>query len=257
MGAKRKRSGGVHQRLAADESNASLPQSSRLGNFLLDEWSWGKASAQQVQHTAQLAVQDMKDFGCANPPADLVFLASLGSGGTHANNMHRDLLKKTSQDSSMCQPTITNLPLKGGSVPQSFFLPHEVFSCLYHEHPQSFQKLLVPGGPDQLALFWSRFALHPAMKESPVLAQPDFQKKTIPLNFHGDAVPCSGKGKVWCKMLLVLSWCSCLASGSTQDVCNLCYAVLGQELITSGELFESYFLQSYLKVVSIELFLCS
>ena len=123
MGAKRKRSGGVHQRLAADESNAILPQSSRLGNFLLDEWSWGKASAQQVQHTAQLAVQDMKDFGCANPPADLVFLASLGSGGTHANNMHRDLLKKTSQDSSMCQPTITNLPLKGGSVPQSFFLP--------------------------------------------------------------------------------------------------------------------------------------
>ena len=257
MGAKRKRSGGVHQRLAADDSHVSLPQSSRLANFLLDEWSWGKASAQHVQHTAQLAVQDMKDFGCGNPPADLVFLASLGSGGTHANNMHRDLLKKTSQDSSMCQPTITNLPLKGGSVPQPFFLPHEVFSCLYHKHPESFQKLLVPGGPDQLALFWSRFALHPAMKESPLLVQSNFQQTTIPLNFHGDAVPCSGKGKVWCKMLLVLSWCSCLASGSTQDVCNLCYAVLGQELITSGELFESYFTCSCNKVVSIELFLCS
>ena len=234
MGRKRKRSGGIQQRLAADASEATLPQSSRLGNFLLDRWSWGTASVQQVQMTAKLAVQDMKDFGCGDLPADLVFLASLGSGGTHPQNMHRDLLNKMEKESSMCQPTITNLPLKQGSVPQSFLLPREVFSCLYHQHPQSFQKLLIPGGPEQLALFWSRFADHPALKESPLLSKKDFQKKTVPLNFHGDAVPTAGKGKVWCKMLLVLSWCSCLAQGSTQDVCNLCYAVLGQDLISTS-----------------------
>ena len=231
---KRKRSGGIRQRLAADVDQANEPQSSRLGNFLLDRWSWGQASVQQVQQTANLAVQDMKDFGCPDLPADLVFLASLGSGGTHANNMHRDLLKKMEQESSMCQPTITNVPLKQGFVPQSFFLPQEVFSSLYHQHPQSFQKLLIPGGPEQLALFWSRFADHPALKESTLLSQKDFRKRTVPLNFHGDAVPTAGRGKVWCKMLLVLSWCSCLAQGSTQDVCNLCYAVLGQDLISAS-----------------------
>ena len=231
---KRKRSGGIRQRLAADDLEAKLPQSSRLGNFLLDRWSWGKASVQEVQQTAKLAVEDMKDFGCPDLPADLVFLASLGSGGTHANNMHRDLLKKMEKESSMCQPTITNVPLKQGSVPQSFLLPHEVFSCLYHQHPQSFQKLLIPGGEDQLALFWSRFADHPAMKENPLLSQKTFQTRTVPLNFQGDAVPTAGKGKVWCKMLLVLSWCSCLAQGSTNDVCNLCYAVLCQNLISTS-----------------------
>ena len=244
---KRKRSGGIRQRLAAEDLHAQLPETSRLGNFLLDRWSWGLASVQEVQQTADLAIQDMKDFGCPDLPADLVFLQGLGSGGRHANNMHRDLLKKMADESSMCQPTITNIPLKQGSVPHSFLLPHEAFSCLYHQHPESFWRLLIPGGQDQLAHFWSRFADHPALKESPLLSQPNFQKKTVPLNFHGDGVPTAGKGKVWCKMLLVLSWCSCLAQGSTKDVCNLCYAVLCQNLISTS--FSEYVVRRFFYVL--------
>ena len=61
--------------------------------------------------------------------------------------------------------------------------------------------------------------------EPPSLVIPTVAKKKIPLSIHGDAVVTAGKGKVWSKMLLVLSWVSCLASGSAEDVCNLMYSV--------------------------------
>ena len=78
---KRRRRGGLIQRLAADESS-QVPTTSYLGESLLEKWAWGSMSPQEVQELAAKAVLDFKSAK-ATPPADLQFLAALGASGVH------------------------------------------------------------------------------------------------------------------------------------------------------------------------------
>ena len=78
---KRRRRGGLRQRLAADESS-QVPTTSYLGESLLEKWAWGSMSPQEVQELAAKAVLDFKSAK-ATPPADLQFLAALGASGVH------------------------------------------------------------------------------------------------------------------------------------------------------------------------------
>ena len=230
-GAKRKRSGGIQQRLGCDKKEEAKRKeeqknsTSQLASFLVEQWVWGKASVQLVQETAKLACEDMVSNGCDQVPPDLLFLAGLGSSGVHSNNMHRELLHHFEKKSPLPPMYTTQVPLKNGHPPQSFLLPHEVFSHTWEHYREAFHRYWMPGGESQISLFWSKFQHHPAMAGHPLFSSEDWSSKAIPISIHGDAVPTAGKGKAWTKMLLVLSWVSCLTSGSTREVCNLLYAV--------------------------------
>lgn len=83
--AKRIRRGWLKQRLAAEVrvSGQTAVISSHLGRALLEKWAWGTMSPQEVQELASKDILDFKAANTAQVPADLHFLASLGSGGIH------------------------------------------------------------------------------------------------------------------------------------------------------------------------------
>ena len=55
------------------------------------------------------------------------------------------------------------------------------------------------------------------MNGNPIKDKPDLDSKCIPIGFHGDEVPITGKGKCWCKSMLTFEWCSLLGTGVTCD----------------------------------------
>lgn len=82
---KRRRKGGINQRLAAETPQPKLKDAkltSKLGESLVEKWSWGQMSPQEVQELAFKATADFQEAN-AVPPLDLQFLASLGTSGTH------------------------------------------------------------------------------------------------------------------------------------------------------------------------------
>lgn len=81
---KKRRKGGIHQRLAAAqaEEHSACNVSSELGACLLEKWSWGQMSPQEVQDLASKAKRDFEKAQ-ALPPQDIQFMASLGSAGAH------------------------------------------------------------------------------------------------------------------------------------------------------------------------------
>ena len=81
---KRRRRGGLRQRLVADEKSqpSQVPRTSHLADSLLEKWAWGAMSPQEVQELAAKAILDFKSTK-ATPPADLQFLAALGASGLH------------------------------------------------------------------------------------------------------------------------------------------------------------------------------
>ena len=75
----------------------------------------------------------------------------------------------------------------------------------------------MPGGEDALQEFWT------TGKRMPRRA--NFEAKCVPIALHGDEVPTVGRGKVWCKLSLLLSWFSVMAVGvPTLQAMNLIWA---------------------------------
>ena len=63
-GAKRKRSGGIRQRLAEvqrDEAAEAYGNESVLAKFLLELFAWGEMSPQLLQRICSLACEDLKE----------------------------------------------------------------------------------------------------------------------------------------------------------------------------------------------------
>ena len=118
-GTKRKRSGGIQQRLAQHDLEDKTPCSSKLASFLVEQWVWGKASVQLVQEVAKIACEEMVSNGCDQVPPDLQFLAGLGTSGAHSNNMHRDLWHHFEKTCPMPPMYTTQVPLKNGYTPQN------------------------------------------------------------------------------------------------------------------------------------------
>ena len=231
---KKRKLGGIQQRLAnaeAQDKENALKQRERLAFSLVTKWAWGHLSPQEVQSTAADAIADMKSFGMEQLPQWLSKFAALGSDGVHPNNMHAELLRMFEPQSSVPKPLVVHLDFKGQHALQSLMLPHELFSALYHYYPSTFQKHFMPGGHEQVSKCWSKFAQHPSMEGHEIFALKNYKHRALPLNLHGDGVPITGKGKVWVKMMLTLSWTGCLAEGSSKDTCNLIWGVPWKELI--------------------------
>jgi len=79
---KKRRKGGIRQRLAGEEPTTTRLASSELGTSLLERWAWGTMSPQEVQDLAQRSKHDFEKAG-AVPPEDIAFLASMGTSGAH------------------------------------------------------------------------------------------------------------------------------------------------------------------------------
>ena len=142
-----------------------------------------------------------------------------------ANKMHKDLLHHFEKKCPLPPLYTTQVPLKNRHTPQSFLMPHELFSHMWEHYPEAFKKFWMPGGESQISPFWSKFQHTPAMAGRPLFSTENWRSRAIPISIHGNAVPTAGKGKAWTKMPLALSWVSCLTAGSTREVCNMLYAV--------------------------------
>ena len=67
------RRGGIQQRLAASESSRTNRKPSKLYEYLLTEFSWGRMSPQQVQAISALAISDMERTPTGEISCDLYF----------------------------------------------------------------------------------------------------------------------------------------------------------------------------------------
>ena len=202
---------GQRQRLAAAKAELEEPPVSEsfLAKDLQERWSWGELSPQAVQALAAKAVQDFEACG-AKAPTDLKALAKLGSSGVHPNHMRAQIVKITEAACRMPPLHRTALQFKQpwGNQPQLMMLPHQMFSALYENYHEAFQRFVVPN-EDVLEEFWRRQRKHPQYKDHPVVSKASFQpRQFVPLSLHGDGTPAIGVGKIWSRMLTTWSWCS-------------------------------------------------
>ena len=212
------------QRLAAatkasTASNTEMPADqfcSRLADHLVIQWAWGKYSPQEIQLLAHLATRDMEALGLSEIPTSLTSLAALGSHGRHANNCHRDLIHYMKDKTFLPDPLQVHMPFVATMLLQAVMLPHLVFHTLFTKYPTYWANCFLPGGVKSLVKFWKHMMPHPSMQDFQGHRQ-QWQRWTIPLNLHGDAVPTIGCGKVWSKMLQGYSWTGLLSKGSTKS----------------------------------------
>lgn len=222
-GAKRKRSGGIRQRLAEvqrDEAAETYGNESVLAKFLLELFAWGEMSPQLLQRICSLACEDFERAN-KNPQvlADLSMLARIGSNGTHKNKRHADLMAKVEPVSHIPKPFKVIIPFKDplGNSPQGILLPHEMFSALYHNYPETWRRSLVPN-ERALPKFWNNVAGHPLMRGHPIKEDANFASCTVPIAIHGDGVPITGIGKGWSRIMTLFRWYSLVGQGSTREL---------------------------------------
>ena len=222
----KKRRGGVQQRLQASALE-NAPSTSKLATHLLEEFALGKKSPQECQRLASLAVKDMTAAGVLLEiiPVDLRKLSELGSGGRHLNNCYRDIMRMTCRIPSIPMPFSVNIPTKQGDETAGILLPHVMFASMYHHYRAAFGQYIMPGGEDALQEFWTTGKRMPQLANHPILRRANFEARCVPIALHGDEVPTVGRGKVWCKLSLLLSWFSVMAVGvPTLQAMNLIWA---------------------------------
>lgn len=219
--------GGQRQRLMAAARATAAPTllaQSALATYLIGRFAWGEMSDQTVQTIASLAKIDMEKIGSTAGKTtfpDLNSLATAGSSGSQPQNLHRDFMRRLSDKSLLQQPFFAKLKFKApwNENLQAFLLPHETFATIYKHYPLVWKQIICPG-TDMLLKFWSSVQDHPQMLAHPIKSRESYETKGIPLSFHGDGVPVTGRGKLWCKMMTMFSFSSMLGRGSTK-VCQL------------------------------------
>ena len=221
--AKRKREGGIRQRIAAvqrEDSTSTAGNESHLAKFLLELYAWGEMSPQLVQKICSLVVQD---FEAADRNAkvmdDLHTLAGIGTMGAHPNKCHSDLMGKVEKLSLLPDPFRVTIPFKPplGVAPQGILLPHEMLSSMYHNYPSTFQRSVL-NSDVALQSFWTSVDQHPQIRGHPIKKVANYKTKTIPIAIHGDGVPIVGLGKGWSRVMTLFSWYSLVGQGQTREI---------------------------------------
>ncbi len=230
---RKRRKGGLRQRLEKVKQESGTPGSkaelnSSLARYLVESWSVGTMSPQQIQKIASLAMQDFTASSSTGTHLqDLAKLASLGQSGRNPNNCHKDLLAFVDHMSSVPAPVPFRLPFKVADSSQNIMLPHVLFSAMHANYGKAFEKTMLGNCPEQLPKFWQAVRNHPSFQSHPLLSEKNagWQSRCIPLSLHGDGVPISGIGKVWAKLMTSYSWSSMLGSGNTSECQNYIWSV--------------------------------
>ena len=206
----RGRRGGKQQRNAEHET---VILQSVVCAYLIEQWAWGGYSPQEAQRVGKLVMQDIETIKRAGPGArfrDLEGLAHIGDDGKYPGNMHRDMLS-IMPNINLPQPAKLDLPMQDSSTgqisrtEQAILYPHLMFASLYHHFRAAFFDRLVPDVKG-LESFWNNVSSTEQYKDHPLRHKPNHKRRCIPLFLHGDAVPCTGVGKSWSKLLDIWSW---------------------------------------------------
>jgi hypothetical protein len=214
---------------------------SSLAAWLLVMFASGSFSPQRVQHIAALALGDVAQLssalmGCGDKEVSfpqLAAFAKLGSSGRWPNHMSRDLFNII--DFGGMPPTFkTIIPFiePFGSQRQEMMLPHVIFAALYDSYPGAFKRSIASSG-ERLAMFWHSQANNPQLLEHPLKHRRGFEQLAVPLGFHGDGVPATGRGKAWVKLMDNWSWTSLVGTGKTNTKLFFVWGVMQKICIPS------------------------
>ena len=241
--APKRRKSGIQKRLREAEAEGSPEVQSQLAAFLASQVVWGIFSPQVAQNIADLACKDFDAAAARN--GQLVGLRSIASVGNHGklpNNSHRDFVAVVSQSSKMPQPFEMKVRFEElGEQPQSVILPHLLFASIYEHYKETWASAIA-STPQRMKEFWQSQANHPQMENHPILQRPDHQSRCVPIGFHGDEVPLTGKGKVWQKQMLTFEWTSLLSTGSTIGSLFWVWGVFVNSLVSgAGEGLDIFF----------------
>lgn len=101
----------------------------------------------------------MESAGVSNPQRMLQNLASMGSDGQHAYNVHRDLIALTKDTTQLPQPLHVHMPLKTKAkvALQAVMLPQLVFHSLWVHYKDYWDRCFLPNGTAGLLHFWNHF----------------------------------------------------------------------------------------------------
>lgn len=203
---RKKRKGGIRQRQAAVDVEERVD--SKLYAWLMMQLSWGLISASLCCEIAEAALADIDAVSSSQKFPQLLQLVRKTS--SNSSNQWRAAKNAMVAESNLPMPYTVSMPYKDGDRSTSMLLPHELFAAMYADGDLWESTVFPPGA--QIEAFWSAFGTHPLMEGHPVKRRALYQKKCVPLAFHGDEVPVTGKGKIWCKQALSLSWFSILAN---------------------------------------------
>lgn len=193
---------------AASAGGQDDQMASALFGLLIFLWSWGYLSLPFVQKIAMAACTDLTNAKAA-PYPDLTMLSRLGASGKHPNHMFKGLINNL-EPPRLTPALSTPLPIKVSphvveDRTQSIFLPHVLFSDIYHKYPSVWKSRLAPS-TEVIDEFWTAMDDHPLVRCTPIASRENYRQLCVPLRVHGDEVPATGVGKAWQKMFLILSW---------------------------------------------------
>jgi hypothetical protein len=191
---------------------------SQLADALIKDVLWCGLSASAAQRYALKALQDGMP-----PHSDLVLLSKLGSSGENPCHCWRDMKAKFVDCYVTKAMSRSRIPVKsadGGIQVQDYNMlcPHSLFAALYHSNYDGFVRRVLGGDVGNIKRFWDCQKDHPNYVGHPILEDPWFCTKVVPIAIHGDDVPSISVGKAWTKMVQCVSWSSLLARGSTNKI---------------------------------------
>ena len=225
---KKKRKGGIHQRLKATEQDYAVE--SALQVMLLLNYAQGILSAYQISELARAAKKDIDLASQGYTFPKLNRLAKV----QHGKNLQGSILRELANDSDLPKPKEFDIPMKQTSsttASSNVLLPHEMFHYFF-KNAKGWAHSMVPD-EKLIPKFWESFNGHPCMDGHPVLAREDYKRKCVPLSIHGDETPITGVGKVWSRKALLLTWSSLIAilGGNNAEDCNIYITGLFEKFI--------------------------
>ena len=188
--------------------------------FLVVQWACGLMSAPLIQKIAELAVGDHLDSnGAKQSPLSLIWLSTIGTSGKNDQHCHRDLVRFL-QNTRRAAPKLSNfqLPLLSrkrdrhgerieGDRTFAFLNPALWLHYLYSSWPNWFGRQFLGGGianvgesGARLRSYWAtipdadprkRAIAEAHRNDEGLRSEDDIWSRAIPIQFHGDAFPCS------------------------------------------------------------------
>ena len=201
IGVSRVRPGPYGGSYGGSSRDPAPPKESSLAAKLLIDWSNCDISTPKIQEYAKCCMDDIKASG-GTPPEDLVKLAQMGTYGQHPQNIRRDLVAYLSTFLPVFSFTFAMLPLKVHkgedmgvrNLPHCLILPHKIFAYVYTHFKTAFNYLFFNNDVGSVQKFWDHVHVDdPRRLNNPIFKSKSLLKKMIPLELHGDKVPCTKK----------------------------------------------------------------
>lgn len=122
------------------------------------------------------AMEDLQQTESLVKFPDLKKISTLGTGGVHVNNMSRDISKYIDSIGSLPPTSAVEIPTNQGDAKTGILLPHEIFSFLFENYPNAFNKLFMPGGETECEKGWRQCSGASCLHGQPALRKLETKK---------------------------------------------------------------------------------